>query len=74
MTAQAAVFSKAFFINGNTQNRNNASDLLHLLYLDKNNKFISNDKIYQTIREACPYFKLIVLNNEKNLSDLMCNQ
>lgn len=74
MTSQAAVFSKVFFINGNTQNKNNASDLLHLLYLDKNNKFVSNDKIYQTIREACPYFKLVVLNNEKNLSDLICNQ
>ena len=74
MTSQAVVFSKAFFINGNTQNRNNASDLLHLLYLDKDNKFISNDKIYQTIHKACPYFKLVVLNNEKNLSDLICNQ
>lgn len=70
MVSQAVVFSKAFFINGNTQNKNNASDLLHLLYLDKNTKFVSNDKIYQTILEACPYFKLAVLNNEKNLSDL----
>lgn len=71
LTAQAVIFSKAFFINGNTQNANNASDLLHLLYLNENDKFVSNDKIYQTITEACPEFKLIVLDNEKNLSDLI---
>lgn len=70
MTAQAVIFSKAFFINGNTQNANNASDLLHLLYLNKNDKLVSNDRIYQTIREAFPEFLLLVLNNEKNLSDL----
>lgn len=71
MTAQAVIFSKAFFINGNTQNHNNASDLLHLLYLSENDKFVSNDRIYQTIYEACPDFNLITLNNEKNLSDLI---
>ena len=69
-TAQAVIFSEAFFINGNTQNSNNPSDLLHLLYLNENDKFVSNDKIYQKIVEACPDFKLIVLNNEKNLADL----
>lgn len=71
ITAQAVIFSKAFFINGNTQNANNASDLLHLLYLNDNDKFISNDKIYQTISEACSEFKLIVIDSEKNLSDLI---
>lgn len=71
MTAQAVIFSKAFFINGNTQNHNNASDLLHLLYLSENDKFVSNDRIYQTIFEACPDFNLITLNNEKNLADLI---
>ncbi len=65
------VFAKVYFINGNTQNSNNASDLLHLLYLNKDDKFISNDKIYQTVLEACPEFQLIVLNNEKNLFDLI---
>lgn len=71
LVAQAVILSKAFFINGNTQNANNASDLLHLLYLNENDKFVSNDKIYQTITEVCPEFKLIVLDNEKNLSDLI---
>lgn len=69
--AQAAIFSKAFFIDGNSQNANNASDLLHLLYLDEHDKFVSNDKIYQTIFEACPDFNLIVLGNEKDLSNLI---
>lgn len=69
--AQAVIFSKAYFIDGNTQNPNNASDLLHLLYLDENDNFVSNDKIYQTISEACPEFKLIVLDKEKNLSELI---
>lgn len=69
--AQAAVFSKAYFINGNTQDANNASDLLHLLYLSENDKFVSNDNIYITISEACPEFELIVLDKEKNLSELL---
>ena len=67
IVGQAVVFAKVYFINGNTQNSNNASDLLHLLYLNKDDKFISNDKIYQTVLEACPEFQLIVLNNEKKL-------
>lgn len=71
MQAQAAIFSKAYFINGNTQNSNNASDLLHLLYLNDNDKFVSNDNIYKTICEACPKFKLVVLDKEKNLSELI---
>lgn len=69
-TAQAVIFAEAFFINGNTQNSNNPSDLLHLLYLDENDKFVSNDNIYQKIARACPDFKLIALNNEKSLADL----
>ena len=69
--AQAVIFSIAYFINGNTQNSNNASDLLHLIYLNENDKFVSNDKIYQTISEACPEFELIVLDKEKNLSELI---
>lgn len=71
LVAQAVIFSKAFFIDGNTQNVNNASDLLHLLYLNENDKFVSNDKIYQTITKACPELQLVVLDNEKNLSDLI---
>ncbi len=70
LTAQAAVFSKAYFINGNTQNANNASDLLHLLYLNKEDKYVSNDKIYQMIAEACPEFTLVPIDKEKRLSDL----
>lgn len=70
MVAQAVIFAKAYFINGNTQNSNNATDLLHLLYLNENDKFVSNDKIYQTISEACPEFELIFLDNQKKLSDL----
>lgn len=69
--AQAAIFAKAYFINGNTQDSNNASDLLHLLYLSENDKFVSNDKIYKTISEACPEFELMVLDKEKNLSELI---
>lgn len=71
MTAQAVIFSKAFFIDGNTQNHNNASDLLHLLYLSENDKFVSSDKIYDTISKACPDFNLIPLHNEKDLADLI---
>ena len=71
MTAQAVVFSISYFINGNRQNRNNPSDLLHLLYLNENDKFVSNDKIYQTIFNACLEFNLIELNNEKGLSELI---
>ena len=73
MTAQAVIFSKAHLINGGSQNSNNASDLLHLLYLDEGDLFVSNDKIYQTISGACPKFNLIVLHNERNLSDLNIN-
>lgn len=71
MKAQAVVFSISYFINGNGQNRNNPSDLLHLLYLNENDKFVSNDKIYQTISKACPEFNLIELNNETKLSELI---
>lgn len=71
MTAQAVIFAKAYFINGNTQDRNNPSDLLHLLYLCEGDKFVSNDKIYHTISEACPEFNYIHLNEEKALSELI---
>jgi len=70
-TAQAAIFAEAYFVNGNTQNANNASDLLHLLYLKEGDIYVSNDKIYQKIAEACPEFKLVVIKNEKSLSDLI---
>ena len=69
--AQAAIFSKAYFINGNTQNSNNASDLLHLLYLNENDKFVSNDNIYIDISEACPDFELLFLDKERALSELI---
>ncbi len=42
-----------------------------VVYLNENDKFVSNDKIYQTISEACPEFELIVLDKEKNLSELI---
>lgn len=71
MSAQAAILAEAYFINGNLQNKNNPSDLLHLLYLDENVKYVSNDKIYRKILEACPEFNLIVLQDEKNLADLI---
>lgn len=70
MSSQAAIFSYAYYINGKTQNPNNASDLLHLLYLDENDFMISNDKIYHSIKEACPVFNYIYLQNEKSLSEL----
>ena len=70
IVAQAVIFAKAY-INGNTQNSNNASDLLHLLYLNENDKFVSNDKIYKTISDACPDFNLIFLKNQKTLSELI---
>ena len=71
MTAQAAIFAEAHFINGGFQNKNNASDLLHLLYLNENDKFVSNDKIYQKINEACPECNFVYLDNEKSLSELL---
>lgn len=71
MTAQAAIFAEVYFINGGFQNKNNASDLLHLLYLNKNDKFVSNDKIYQKVKDACPEFNFVYLDNEKSLSELL---
>ena len=70
MTAQYVVFTLAW-LNGNTQNKNNASDLLHLLYIEQDDKFISNDKIYQTIKNACSSFSFIPLDNQKKLSELI---
>lgn len=71
ITAQAAIFAEAYFINGGFQNKNNASDLLHLLYLNENDKFVSNDKIYQKVKEACPELNFVYLGNEKSLSELL---
>ena len=71
ISAQAAVFSKAYFINGNTQDANNAGDLLHLLYLRSGDKYVSNDKIYKQIAEACPEFNLVTISNEKYLKELI---
>lgn len=71
ISAQAAVFSKAYFINGNTQDANNAGDLLHLLYLRRGDKYVSNDKIYKQIAEACPEFNLVTISNEKYLKELI---
>lgn len=70
MTAQATIFAKSYFINGNTSDKNNPCDLLHLLYLGENDTLVSNDKIYQTIEKACEEFKLITINDEKSLSNL----
>lgn len=70
MTAQAVIFAKAFFINGGTAGRNDPSDLLHLLYLDRNDILISNDKIFETISEAIDDFHFIKMNNEKKLTEL----
>lgn len=71
LRAQAAIFAVAYFINGNSQDKNNPSDLAHLLYLDENDIFVSNDKLFQRVLEACPEFKLIVLPDKKNLADLI---
>lgn len=70
MTAQAVIFAKAFFINGGTAGRNDPSDLLHLLYLDRDDILISNDKIFETISKAIDDFHFIKMNNEKKLSEL----
>lgn len=72
--AQAVILSKAYFIDGNTQDRNNISDLLHLLYLEEGDRFVSNDKIYQKIPEFFPDFNLINLQNERNLLELFETQ
>ena len=64
------IFAKAFFINGGTAGRNDPSDLLHLLYLDRDDILISNDKIFETISKAIDDFHFIKMNNEKKLSEL----
>lgn len=71
LKAQAAIFAKAYYIDGDTQNPNNASDLLHLLYINENDRLVSNDKIYQLIAEACPEFNLVVLGQERELLELV---
>lgn len=70
LRAQAAIFAEAYFINGNSQDKNNPSDLAHLLYLDEKDIFVSNDNLFQRVLEACPDFKLAILHNERELTDL----
>lgn len=71
MTAQSIIFAKAVYIDGGTQNRNNPSDLLHLLYLnDKDSRIVSSDKIYKAIEGAIDYFKPIIINNEKDINEI----
>lgn len=75
ITAQAVIFAKAYFIDGGTQDKNNPSDLLHLLYLAENDKLVSDDKIYKRISKGCEYFNHIKLeDNETSLSNLMRKQ
>lgn len=69
-TAQAIIFVKAVYIDGGTQDRNNPSDLLHLLYLNDNDRIVSNDNIYNTISEGIDYFHPIKLSNEKSMYEL----
>ena len=76
MIAQAVIFSEAAYIRGGTQNRNNPSDLLHLLYLKKGDKFLSNDKIYRTIADAVEDLQLVKINEEKSVLEVikkLCN-
>lgn len=70
MTAQAIIFAKALYIDGGTQDKNNACDLLHLLYLEKDDKLVSNDKIYSTISEGIEDFSYIHIDKEKSLLEL----
>lgn len=75
ITAQAVIFAKAHFIDGGTQDKNNPSDLLHLLYLDENDKLVSGDNIYTSIFRGCEYFNHIKLeDNETSLSNLIRKQ
>lgn len=71
MTAQAIIFAKAIYIDGGTQDKNNPSDLLHLLYLEEGDQLVSNDKIYSIIAEGIEDFHYIKIGKEKNLSDLL---
>jgi len=70
MTAQAIIFAKAVYINGGTQDKNNASDLLHLLYLNKGDRIASSDNIYDTISEGIDYFHPIKITYEKSMYEL----
>lgn len=70
MTAQAAIFAETYYVHGTASGTNNPSDLLHLLYLNGNDKFVSNDKIYSRIAEACPEFNFVHLDQEKSVSEL----
>lgn len=71
MTAQAIIFAKAVHIDGGTQDRNNPSDLLHLLYLNEEDKLVSDDKIYGIIAEGISDFHYIKIGEKKKLSDLL---
>lgn len=57
-TAQASIFAEAY-INGNEQNRNNPFDLLHLLYFSEDDIMVSDDNIYQKIKETSSIFTVI---------------
>lgn len=74
LTAQAVVFSISYFIDCSEPDKNNSSDLLHLLYLNETDTFVSNDNIYLTISKACENFKPIIMNNETSLSKLLNSQ
>ena len=74
MTAQSVIFAKAIYIDGGTQDRNNPSDLLHLLYLnDREDRFVSADhEIYSKISEAIEYFNPIIINdNDKDINEII---
>lgn len=71
-TAQAVIFSKAKYIHGGTQDKNNPSDLLHLLYLEGGDSIVSSDGIYDIIAEALTDdFRLIKITNQKSLHELL---
>lgn len=71
IVAQAVIFAKSIYIDGGAQDKNNPSDLLHLLYLQENDCLISNDKIYNVIAEGIDDFHFISLNKEKKLVELI---
>ena len=68
-----AIFIKAFYIDGGKQDRNNPSDILHLLYLDEGDKLVSSDKIFETVKEAAEEFQYLKLEQNKKLDELINN-
>lgn len=73
ITAQALIFAKSKYLNGGYQDKNNPSDLLHLLYLDRGDKMVSCDNIFCYISEGINDFDFINLNEktERSLSELI---